>query len=139
MMFIPWDQDQVFGQFPRGSQEERENLSIHNPWHGENRFLERVFGTEQFKNAYLAKMREFNDTIFQPARIAQQVDELAIVIRDSIREESAERSAELNNTIAGKQVTSSMGPGFNVPVNSIKRFVDARSQSVKSQLEGNAE
>jgi spore coat protein CotH len=136
MMFIPWDQDQVFGQFPRGSQEQRENLSIHKPWNGENRFLDRVFGTEQFKNAYQSRMQEFNDTIFQPARIAQQVDELADVIRDSITEESAERNAELANTIAGKQVTSSMGPGFNVPVSSIKPFVEARSNSVRSQLDG---
>ena len=134
MMFIPWDQDQTFGQFPRGSQEQRENLSIHKPWSGENRFLERVFKAEQFKNAYLARMREFHETIFQPARIAQQIDELAIVIRDSIREESDKRSAELENTVAGKQVTSSMGPGFNVPVSSIKPFVEARSQSVKDQL-----
>jgi spore coat protein CotH len=139
MIFIPWDQDQVFGQFPRGSQEERENLSIHKPWNGENRFLERVFGTEQFKNAYLSRMREFNDTIFQPARIAQQVDELVDVIRDSIADESDERYAELNNTIAEKQVTSSMGPGFNVPVSSIKPFVEARSHSVKRQLDGQAE
>jgi spore coat protein CotH len=139
MMFIPWDQDQVFGQFPRGSQQQRENLSIHKPWNGQNRFLERVFGTEQFKNVYLARMREFNDTIFQPAHIAQQVDELAIVIRDSISKESDERSAELNNTIAGKQVTSSMGPGFNVLVNSIKPFVEARLRSVKGQLDRKAE
>jgi spore coat protein CotH len=138
-MFIPWDQDQVFGQFPRGNQQERENLSIHKPWQGKNRFLERMFGARAFKDAYLARMREFNETIFQPARIAQQVDELAITIRDSVAEESNARIAELDKTVAGKQVTSSMGPGFNVAVSSIKPFVEARAQSVKGQLEQRVE
>lgn len=132
--FIPWDQDQTFGQFPRGTQADRENLSIHKPWSGENLFLDRVFKTEQFKNAYLARLREFNETIFQPARIARQVDELAVAIRDPIKEESEERSVVLENTVAGKPVTSSMGPGFEVPVSSIKAFVKARAQSVTSQL-----
>ena len=55
--FIPWDQDHSFGQFPmRGTQEQRENLSIHKPWEGENRFLERVFKVEAFKKAYLANL-----------------------------------------------------------------------------------
>jgi hypothetical protein len=84
-------------------------------------------------------MREFNETIFQPARVAQQVDELATIIRDSVAEESDERIAELDNTVAGKQVTSSMGPGFSVAVRSIKPFVEARSQSVKGQLERRVE
>src|SRR5262249_23501755 len=39
MQFIPWDLDHSFGQFGMmGSQEQRENLSIHKPWRGENRF-----------------------------------------------------------------------------------------------------
>ncbi len=136
-LFIPWDQDQVFGQFPRGSQEQRENLSIHKPWQGENRFLERVFGTEVFTNAYRTHMRAFNDALFEPDHIAQQVDELANAIRDSLTEESEKRRLELENTVAGKQVTSSMGPGFDVPVSSIKPFVEARSQSVHRQLDDN--
>lgn len=139
LTFIPWDQDQAFGQFPRGSQDEREKLSIHKPWNGENRFLERVFQSEEFKTAYLARMREFNETILQPARITQQVDELGSVVRDSIKEESDERSTELENSIAGRQVTASMGPGFDVPVSSIKPFVEARSQSVRDQLAATAE
>jgi spore coat protein H len=138
-MFIPWDQDQSFGQFPRGSQEQREKLAIRKPWAGNNAFLDKVFKTEPFKAAYLAKMREFNETIFKPGRIAPQVDELAAVVRDAIKEESEERITDLNNAVEGKTVTSSMGPGMNVPVNSIKPFVDARSKSVKAQLEGRSE
>lgn len=135
-LFIPWDQDQAFGQFPRGSQEQRDNLSIQKPWSGENRFLAKVFRAEPFKDLYLAKMREFNGTLFQPARIAPQVAELAGVIGDAIKEESSERRTDLDNTLAGKTVTSSMGPGFNTSVSSIKPFVEARTKSVKDQLDG---
>jgi len=134
--FIPWDQDQSFGQFPRGTQEQRENLAIGRPWSGENRFLARVFGAKPFKDLYLAKMRELNETIFQPDRIARQVDELADAVRDAVTEESTERLTDLDNTLAGKDVTSSMGPGFNVSVRSIKPFVEARTKSVTDQLEG---
>ena len=138
-MFIPWDQDQSFGQFPRGSQEQREKLAVRKPWAGNNAFLEKVFKTEPFRTAYLARMREFNETIFQPARVAAQVDELAGVIRDAIKEESEERLTDLNNAIEGKTVTSSIGPGMNVPVNSIKPFVESRAKSVRDQLEGKSE
>src|SRR5256885_2365476 len=45
--FMPWDLDHSFGQFGMmGGQEQRENLSIHRPWRGENQFLERVFKVE---------------------------------------------------------------------------------------------
>ncbi|MEW6159388.1 MAG: CotH kinase family protein [Verrucomicrobiota bacterium] len=138
-MFIPWDQDQSFGQFPRGSQAQREELTIHKPWSGENGFLEKMFQVEAFKKSYLSKMREFNDTIFQPARIAAQVNAIAEVIRDAIKVESSERLGDLNNTIEGKMVTTSMAPGRNVQVNSINAFVSARAQSVQDQLDGKSE
>lgn len=138
-MFIPWDQDQSFGQFPRGSQEQRENLSIRKPWTGENPFLERVFRVEAFKNAYLGKMREFQNTIFRTARIAAQVDELAGVIRDAMKEESPERLVDLDNSVAGKAVTTSMAPGMNTTVSSIKPFITARIKSVQDQLNGKSD
>src|SRR5205823_2580562 len=75
-IFFPWDQDQTFGQFPRGSTaEQRENLTIHRPWSSDSRFLERVFQSDEFKKLYLAKMEEFNSTILQPQAIRAQVDQ----------------------------------------------------------------
>ena len=55
--FLPWDLDHSFGQFPMaGTQTQREQLSLQKPWRGENRFLERVFKVEAFKQRYLARM-----------------------------------------------------------------------------------
>jgi spore coat protein CotH len=131
-LFIPWDQDQPFGQFPRGTQEQRENLSIDKPWTGENRFLARVYQSEAFKKAYLAQLKEFNKTIFEPGRIHRQVDELAAIIRAPIEEESPERLAEFDRAAAGQPLTIVMGPGFQggSEVTPIKPFVEARTKAV---------
>jgi hypothetical protein len=141
-MFFPWDQDQTFGQFPRGSTaEQRENLTIHRPWSSDSRFLERVFQSDPFKKLYLAKLAEFNSTILQPETIRAQVDQLAPILRDAIREESAERLAEFNKAVAGQIVNISMGQvGMGgTPVKSIKAFVGPRHQSVQDQLAGKSQ
>jgi spore coat protein H len=140
-VFVPWDQDQPFGQFPRGTQEERENLSIHKPWTGQNRFLERVYQSQAFKAAYLARLREFNKSIFQAERISQQVDELASVIGGPIQEESKGRYAEFEKAAKGQKLSITMGPGFQgaTVVTPIKPFVKARNKSVADQLEGKSE
>jgi spore coat protein H len=140
-LFIPWDQDQPFGQFPRGSQEQRENLSVQKPWTGENPFLKRVYASQAFKMAYLANLRELNKTVFQPERLHRQVDELAAVIRAPIQEESKERLAEFDKAAAGQKLTIVMGPGFQggTEVTPVKPFVTARAKSVADQLDGKSE
>jgi hypothetical protein len=140
-VFIPWDQDQPFGQFPRGTQEQRENLSIHKPWTGENPFLARVYQSEAFKKAYLAHLKEFNQNLFEPGRIHRQVDELAAIIRPAVEEESPERLAEFDKAAAGQTLTIVMGPGFQggTEVTPIKPFVAARAKAVAQQLAGKSD
>jgi hypothetical protein len=100
--FIPWDQDHSFGQFAmRGTQSQRENLSIKKPWDGENQFLDRMFKVEQFQKLYRAALNKFVRTIFTPERFHQQVDELAAVIRPAVAEESAEKLARFEAAVAG--------------------------------------
>ena len=137
--FIPWDLDHSFGQFyPMGTQEQRENLSILQPWTGNNRFLERVFKLEAFKQLYLARLREFGATIFKPDRFHQQVDEVAKAIRPAVDEESREKLERFNKVVAGEPVSMAGAPGpFAMPAaKPIKGFVNARAQSVVDQLEG---
>ncbi|MBI1842623.1 MAG: CotH kinase family protein [Verrucomicrobia bacterium] len=165
LQFIPWDLDHSFGQFGmRGSQEERENLSIEKPWQGENRFLERVFKVDAFKTRYLARLREFSETLFDPKRLASQVDELAAVIRPSIQEESREKAERFETAVSGKPLAGGF-PGFGGPgrgggdrggfggpqpggpggpppggfggqIKPIKTFAPIRAESVKDQLAG---
>jgi spore coat protein H len=137
-LIIPWDQDQTFGQFPRGTEEQRENLSIHKPWTSENRFLERLYKCESFKKAYVATLTDLNKILLEPQRIHRQVDELAAVLRPPIQEESPERLSEFDKAAAGQTLTIVMGPGFqgSTAVTPIKQFAKARAKSVAAQLEG---
>ena len=161
--FIPWDLDHSFGQFGlMGNQEQREDLSIHQPWRGQNRFLERVFKVEAFKKLYLARLKEFTDTIFKPQRFETQVDELAAAIRSSVEEESPSKLARFDKAVSGEAVEPGGfggpadvlrplrggrgdGPRFGGPggfmqaSKPIKTFVKARAESVKGQLAGTSE
>ena len=111
--FLPWDFDHSFGQFPMaGSADELERLSILKPWSGQVLFLERVFKVERFKRLYLDRMKEFSGTIFQPEGIQRQVDELALVLRPAVQEESAQLLARFDQVVAGKAVVPG---GFGGP------------------------
>jgi spore coat protein CotH len=159
LAFIPWDLDHSFGQFPMaGTQEEREKLSIEQPWRGANRFLERVFKVDTFKKLYLATMREFSKTIFLPERFGKQVDEVAAAIRPAVREESEAKLARFDKVVAGESVDRfgfggggdrMIGPGgdrprfrpggFGQPSKPIKAFATARAESVAAQLQGKSD
>jgi spore coat protein CotH len=145
LVFIPWDQDHSFGQFAmRGSQEQRENLSIHRPWQGENHFLERVFKLEEFKKLYLARLEEFTKSIFKPERFHEQVDEIAQAIRPAVEEEARDMLARFDKAVSGEAAgpTGAGGPGgfpFFEPPKPIKPFVSIRARSVEDQVAGKAE
>ena len=133
--FIAWDQDHSFGQFFRGTQSAREQLSIHHPWSESSRFLERLFRVDAFKKLYVARLTEFSTTLFKPDRFHRQVDELAGVIRPAIKEESDQRLLRFERAVAGEVPPGDAGMfrGANIP---IKPFVKARAQSVIDQLAG---
>jgi spore coat protein H len=136
--FVAWDQDHSFGQM-RGSQEDRERLSITRPWQGENRFLERVFKVESFKKAYLARLKEFSETIFKPELFAKQVDELAPIIRPAIKKESDQKLERFEAAVAGKQSQGGEFRFMGEGAKPIKGFVVPRSQSIAEQLAGKSE
>ena len=139
--FIAWDQDQSFGQFPRGRQEQREQLNIHTPWNGRNPFLEKLFAAASFKSKYLEMLGELNQSVLQPGGIHPQVDGLATLLRDPIKEESEVRLEGFEKAAAGKIFEVVMGPGYRepVPTTPIKPFVEKRWKSVDDQLAGRAE
>jgi spore coat protein H len=136
--FLPWDLDFSFGKF---------NRSIRKPWQGNNRFLERIFKVEEFKKLYLARLEEFSETICKFQRFAQQVNEIAAVIRPGIQQESESKLACFDKLVGGEvvEVAQSGGaPGFGGDVallcgRPIMTFVTARVKSVSDQLAGKSE
>lgn len=111
-----------------GSASQRRNFSISHPWSSNNPFLGRVFAVPAFRELYLAKMAEFEDTIFKPQRIFNQVNEIAPVIRPAIVEESPS-SAQWFDIIVSDNGAENYGE-------TVKGFVKARAQSVADQLDG---
>jgi spore coat protein H len=137
--FVAWDQDHSFGQM-RGSQEEREELSIHKPWMGQNAFLERVFKVEAFKKPYLAALQEFSATLFRPHRFAVQVDQIAPVIRPAIKDEGGGKVEDFDRVVAGQPSERPSGFGrFGGGAKPIKTFVIARNAAVIAQLQNKSQ
>lgn len=139
--FVPWDLDRAFGNFFNPSPEQ---MSIREAWGADNFFLNRVMKDETVKKAYLARMEEFQKTLFRPERLAKQVDELAAILRSSVRDEGAAKVERFDKVVAGEAAESQPfggGPGgFRMPsAPPIKSFTKARHQSVADQLAGKAE
>ncbi|MFM7100470.1 MAG: CotH kinase family protein, partial [Verrucomicrobiota bacterium] len=150
----PWDLDHAFGQFGMtGSQEERENLSLREPWTRDIRFLQRLMKVPRFSELYLGAMKKYQDTLFQPARLQGQVDALARVLRPAVAEEDADKLQRFDQVVAGQPVPPAGpfggGPGGRggpggpggfpgmprmTPPKPIKGFVEARHASVRRQL-----
>jgi spore coat protein H len=149
--FLPWDFDHSFGQFPMaGSADELARLSVLKPWSGQVRFLERVYKVEKFRRLYLARMKEFSETVFKPERIQRQVDELAAVLRPAVQEESAQLLARFDQVVAGKAIGGGgpgggrppfdgPGGGFGQTMKPIRSFVAVRAKSVNEQLAGKSD
>jgi spore coat protein H len=136
--FIPWDQDHSFGRL-RGTQEQREKLSINKPWQGENRFLERMFKVDAFQKQYQSKLAEFSKTIFKPERFHKQVDDLTPLLRPAVAEQSDNRAAAFDLAVSGKVEAGGFLSFLTGPPDRekpIKGFVDARAPSVLEQLAG---
>lgn len=141
--FIPWDLDHSWGEFPFvGTPQQREQASLWHPWEGENRFLERMLAVPAFKDRYRAVLETLLTTLFVPERLNRRIDELASVIRPAIAEESPDKLRLFEQTVAGEW---SEGPreakplDERRPVHQLKRFIAARAQSVRAQLDGTAE
>jgi hypothetical protein len=133
--FIPWDVDHAFGRI-FGDQGELARMSVHTPWASPNRFLERVFRVPAFKELYLARLREFSESLFSPERLAAQVDEIAGAIRPSVEGESPEKLALFDDAVsegATGQAARRRALKF------VKGFSRMRTESVRDQLAGRSE
>jgi spore coat protein CotH len=131
---FPWDLDLAWGGFfLLGSTRERERASIWHPWVGRNRFLERVMAVEEFRQIYRAHLEDFSARLFVPERLKQRIDEIAQVIREPIAAESDFRLDKFEQAVGNKKAQPSQDRGSaNRPVHQLKRFIDNRAVSVRS-------
>jgi spore coat protein H len=141
--FAPWDLDHSWGEFPfTGSYSDRIHASIHQPWIGENFFVEKLFQAEIFKEAYLAAMRDQLSNTSDEETLTHEVDHLAAILSPIVKKESEHRfeqfqKSSLDTDQPGVASSNPMDP--NRPVHQLKRFVRERKQSIESQLSGEEE
>lgn len=121
---LPWDLDLSFGGMGGGT-----DLSIEQPWRGEMRFLERLYKAPVFKDAYLKRMKEYNETIFAADRIAKLVGETNAALAAAKEQERTERAQD------GEAQRSQRGPG-GPGGPGVEAFAAARVKSVAAQLAG---
>jgi hypothetical protein len=141
--FIPWDQDHGWGEFGYvGRAAERENASIWEPYTYDNKFLKRVLKVEAFKKVYRQKLEDALAGPFTIERLYHDIDSLAALIRPAVAAESDFRLKRFDLAISNKWVAgprdargeSAEGP--KAPAHQLKRFVQARVQSIRDQLDG---
>jgi spore coat protein CotH len=144
-MFMPWDLDHSFGDFPMiGSAEGRINLSLVHPYVGKNKFLERMLAYEKFRNLYLDYHRQFLNTVYKPEKVVRQLDQIAGVIRPVLKEESEAKLKRFEQAVSDKPITADtndnnpfrgFGPFGGTP-SQTKLFITKRAASIADQLAG---
>lgn len=138
--FAPWDLDHSWGEFPfTGSYSDRVHANIHQPWIGENFFVQKLFLAQSFKNAYLEAIREQLAQSFDEAVLSSEVDHLATILAPIVQKEPGRRfqqfkESSLDTDPSDIENSNPMDP--NRPAHQIKRFVRERKQSIESQLSG---
>ena len=145
--FIPWDQDHSFGEFGYvDTAAHREHASIWNPAAYDNRFLKRVLQVEAFRKVYQRKLEDALAGPFTVERMSREIDALAAVVRPAVAAESKFRLDRFEIALStnwvsgprdGRGQSAMEGPG--APSHQLKRFVLARTQSVRDQLDGKSE
>jgi DNA-directed RNA polymerase specialized sigma24 family protein len=130
--FIPWDLDAAWGNFWIASKRELERASIWHPWAGENRFIERVMGLEEFQRLYRRHLEDLLTRVFVPERLLGRIDEMAAVLRRPVAAESQFRLDKFEQAL-GLDVPSDEA---GMDGHRLKRFINARARSVRRQLDG---
>ncbi|MGB1930601.1 MAG: CotH kinase family protein, partial [Mariniblastus sp.] len=77
ILFIPWDLDHSFGALEIiGTPESRLEHSINQPQVGvdKNRLIERILEIPEFKQAYLTRVEQLLDSVFEQQKLLDQVD-----------------------------------------------------------------
>lgn len=146
--FISWDQDLAWGAMSIvGTAEKREHASIWNPETYDHRFLKRVMKVEAFRKIYRSKLEEALSGPFTVERLYREIDELAAVVRPALaaegdfRVERFETAISTNFWQGPRNGKMEDGTAFGplAPPQQIKRFIEARTKSIRDQLDGKTE
>ena len=128
ILFIPWDLDHSFGALDIiGTPESRLQHSINQPQigFGKNRLIERMLEIPEIRQAYLKRVEQLLDTVFEKQKWLDQVDEMAAFVGPKLAEgERVRMDAAISDG------------GFHERGYPLKSFVRKRHESIRDQLSG---
>lgn len=140
--FLPWDLDHAWGDYPFiGSADERDRASIWHPWAGEHRLLERVMKLDTFREKYRSQLELLLEKEFRLEVLSPRIDAMAGVLDELVNHDNPFRYRRFKEAVGDEW--GDPPPKWNQqgvrPVNAIKRYIAARSASVRAQLDGESD
>jgi hypothetical protein len=141
--FAPWDLDHSWGEFPlTGTLDQRIHASIHQPWIGDNFFVEKLFAISDFKERYLQEIQRQQTSIFLLKNLMRTLITSPVSFVHSFKRSlhPGPRSLTLplrTEFVSQQDSGNPMDP--NRPAHQIKRFINERRESVLAQLAGEEE
>jgi spore coat protein CotH len=133
-VFIPWDLDLSFGNFPMaGTAQQQEELSLQHPHMGDSKLIDRLLAMPEVKEKYQKILKDLSKTVFAREKLLKDIDAIEKVTQASLAREK--KAAEARNEGKG-------GIGFGPPGGmfgqafKLRSFVEKRTASVIAQLEG---
>ncbi|MEW6239049.1 MAG: CotH kinase family protein [Candidatus Omnitrophota bacterium] len=155
--WIPWDMDLSFGKFMMsGSPDIQARASIREPNPAPHPLIDRLLAIPEWKEKYLAFIREFTHKILQPERIQKKVETIRAAIQDAVKEDTKVPFDEFVKCVSYNAVSKSednisenpspsserdrglrRGPMFKLF--SISGWIAKRNESIQLQLDGKSE
>jgi spore coat protein CotH len=129
-VFMPWDLDLAFAGFPfAGSADQQADLSLTQPYFGQNKLIDRLFAVPGMPDRYRKIVRELGGTCFSKERLFADIDVLEKVTKEALAREK--KAAEARKDTKDGPFAGMFGKSLD-----LRTFVEKRTASVAAQLDG---
>jgi spore coat protein CotH len=160
LSFIPWDLNEAFGMHPvSGPSGDQMVTSVIRPNADPNNLVERFLATPSMNRLYRAELARLLDEVFDPRRLAADIDRIAAVTQPVVTAESRRAREDFERTVLRTRAPDSgdisqprqdleavfVREGYepwgfpdavfidNMP---LKDWIEGRARHVRDQLEG---
>ena len=100
LSFIPWDLNEAFGMHPvSGPSGDQMVTSVIRPNADPNNLVERFLATPSMNRLYRAELARLLDEVFQPRRLAADIDRIAAVTQPVVTVESRRAREDFERTV----------------------------------------
>jgi len=137
--YIPWDVNEAFGNLQFGTWRQSLDFDIQRPYIGDKILISRILAIEEYKEQYLAYIREYIQGAFKPEKMHAETQRLHDFIKDAVATApyAIFSTDEFEKSLDG--MLEQKFPVFSDSIIGLNIFVTERVDSVKAQLAGEKE